>query len=286
MKILLLEKFETPTTDRYRVEAEKLGHTLTYAHYSSLRFEVNTALYGFVGDANLADFDVIYLRSIQGYEKIATLVVLFANHHQIKIYDTVLNQSLTWIDCKSYEHFQLVKNGLPVIPTTIGLGKSILNDNPIWPIIIKRGSVNQGEGVFLCHDLSEARNIATKFDHEILLREPFLENDGDVRVIVIGDKVVAAMHRSRQNQSEFRNNVSLGGEAKSFTLTPEVESLALRAAKAVGYDIAGVDLIFDQKNKKWLVMEVNRSPQYKGIEASTGKNIVEAVVQLITKQGD
>lgn len=283
MQILILEKFNRPTTTRYQTEGEKMGHHVTLANYKEVVVNLNKEITIQVKGQDLTNFDAIYLRTLSGREEIATLIAKYAKLHRIAVFDQVLENGLSWIDSKSYELFELSRHGLPIVPSVVAVGETGLSTNTSYPLIIKRGALNQGKGVFLCKTKEEAQKVVEEYNDEVLVFEPFLPNDGDLRVIVIGSKPLAAIKRSSNDPEEFRNNVSLGGSAEEYPLNDELSKLAVLAAKAVGYDIAGVDLIFDQKSQQWSVMEVNRSPQYKGFEACTNIDVVQEIMKFLTK---
>jgi ribosomal protein S6--L-glutamate ligase len=97
---------------------------------------------------------------------------------------------------------------------------------------------------------------------------------------VIGDKVVAAMKRQGK-EGEFRSNLHRGGSASLIRITPEERSTAVRAARTMGLNVAGVDLL--RSNHGPVVMEVNSSPGLGGIEAATGKDIADTIIEFIEK---
>ncbi|GAI93448.1 unnamed protein product, partial [marine sediment metagenome] len=101
----------------------------------------------------------------------------------------------------------------------------------------------------------------------------------DIRVLVIGGKVAGAMEL-RPKEGDFRANYHLSRESRPRDLTSELEGIALKAAAAVGLEIAGVDLIVDQ-NDRVNVIEVNYSPGFKGLEAATGLDIAGLIVDYV-----
>ncbi|MBB1441357.1 30S ribosomal protein S6--L-glutamate ligase, partial [Shewanella sp. SG41-4] len=102
----------------------------------------------------------------------------------------------------------------------------------------------------------------------------------DIRCFVLGDKVIAAMKRQAK-PGEFRSNLHRGGSATLVKLTPEERSVALRAAKTMGLNIAGVDLL--RSNHGPVVMEVNSSPGLEGIEKATQKDVADAIICFMEK---
>jgi SSU ribosomal protein S6P modification protein len=116
---------------------------------------------------------------------------------------------------------------------------------------------------------------------DILVQEYIRESSGaDIRCFVIGDKVIASMKRQAQ-PGEFRSNLHRGGTATLVRITPTERRTAVAAAKAMGLNVAGVDLLRSERGP--LVMEVNSSPGLEGIERATGKDVAGLVVDYIEK---
>ncbi len=152
------------------------------------------------------------------------------------------------------------------------------------PLIVKVLSSTQGKGVLLAETDKAAESLINAFrdlDTEFLVQE-FIKDAGgaDIRCFVIGDKVIAAMQRVAK-EGEFRSNLHMGGTARVIKLMPEERALAVKAAKVMGLDLAGVDII--RSGHGPLVLEVNSSPGLEGIEAATGKDIAGAIIQYIEK---
>ena len=113
----------------------------------------------------------------------------------------------------------------------------------------------------------------------ILIQEFIKEAGGaDIRCLVVGGKVVAAMKRQGK-EGEFRSNLHRGGSSAVVRLTPEERSTAVRAASIMGLNVCGVDIL--RSNHGPLVMEVNSSPGLEGIENSTGKDVAGLIIQFI-----
>lgn len=153
------------------------------------------------------------------------------------------------------------------------------------PLVIKLLEGTQGVGVVLTETNKAAESVIEAFrglKENILVQEFIKEAQGaDLRCFVIGDKVVAAMKRQGKD-GEFRSNLHRGGTASVVRLTPEERSTAVRAARIMGLNVAGVDLL--RSNHGPVVMEVNSSPGLEGIESATEKDVAGLVVQFIEKQ--
>jgi ribosomal protein S6--L-glutamate ligase len=152
------------------------------------------------------------------------------------------------------------------------------------PVVIKLLEGTQGVGVVLGETRRSAKSVIEAFRGakvHILVQEFIREAEAqDIRTIVVGGKVVAAMKRMG-GQGEFRSNIHRGGHAERVKITPEERTTAVRAAKAVGLNVAGVDML--RSNHGPLVMEVNSSPGLEGIEKSTGADIAGAIIEFIEK---
>ena len=153
------------------------------------------------------------------------------------------------------------------------------------PVVIKLLEGTQGIGVVLAETQKAAESVIEAFmglKANILVQEFIKEAGGsDIRCLVIGEKVVAAMMR-RAREGEFRSNLHRGGTAELIRITPEERSTAVRAAAAMGLNVAGVDIL--RSNHGPVIMEVNSSPGLEGIEKSTGKDIASMIIDFITKE--
>jgi len=150
------------------------------------------------------------------------------------------------------------------------------------PLVIKLLEGTQGKGVILAETTKAAESVIDAFREmraHFLVQEYIKEAGGcDIRCFVIGGKVVASMMRQAKD-GEFRSNLHRGGSAQKIKITPEERSTAMRAAKAMGLNIAGVDLL--RSNHGPLVMEVNSSPGLEGVERATGKDIAGLIIEYI-----
>ena len=152
------------------------------------------------------------------------------------------------------------------------------------PLVIKLLEGTQGIGVVLAETNQAAESVIQAFmgmKANIMVQEYIKEARGaDIRCLVIGDKVVASMKRQAAD-GEFRSNLHRGGSASVIRITPEERSTAIRAAKAMGLRVAGVDLL--RSNHGPVIMEVNSSPGLQGIENATGKDIAGMIIEHIER---
>ncbi|MBE0493550.1 MAG: 30S ribosomal protein S6--L-glutamate ligase [Thiomicrospira sp.] len=152
------------------------------------------------------------------------------------------------------------------------------------PAVIKVLEGTQGIGVVLAENKQAAKSVIQAFmglKEHILVQEFIKEAGGsDIRCFVVGGKVVAAMKRQGQ-EGEFRSNLHRGGSAVLTRISPEERATALRAAKIMGLNVCGVDIL--RSNHGPVVMEVNSSPGLEGIENASGKDVAGLIIDFIEK---
>ena len=150
------------------------------------------------------------------------------------------------------------------------------------PLVIKLTEGTQGLGVMLAENNSSAESVIEAFNKlkaRVIIQEFIKESRGeDIRAIVVGDRVVAAMKRTAP-PGEFRSNVHRGGTCQSVELSESERDAALGACRALGLNVAGVDLL--RSNRGPLVIEVNSSPGLEGIEGATEVDVAGAIVEYI-----
>lgn len=152
------------------------------------------------------------------------------------------------------------------------------------PVVIKLLEGTQGVGVVLAETKKAAASVIEAFrglKAHFMVQEFIQEADGaDLRCLVVGDKVVASMKRQGK-EGEFRSNLHRGGTATLVKITPEERSTAVRSARVMGLNVAGVDLLRSERGP--LVMEVNSSPGLEGIETATRRDVAGLIVEFIEK---
>ena len=152
------------------------------------------------------------------------------------------------------------------------------------PVVIKLLEGTQGIGVVLADTNRSAKSIIEAFrgaNINILAQEFIKESAGtDIRALVVGGKVVGAMKRTGA-KGDFRSNLHRGGSAVVAKITPEERSTAIRAARSMGLNVCGVDML--RSNHGAVVMEVNSTPGLEGVEKATGKDIAGAIIEYVEK---
>lgn len=186
----------------------------------------------------------------------------------------------------------LSKKKIPVpktyVVTSAEFVPEIMQDIGKYPVILKVANGKQGVGVSIVESQRGLRSmIELLMDQEdatpLIIQEYIKESTGkDIRIFVVGDKIVAAMERIATRKGEFRSNFSMGGKVKIASLTDEEKRIAIKATKACGLDYAGVDLIRSKSGPK--ILEVNANPGYKGIMQATGVNVAAKIIELAVKR--
>ncbi|MGL5285263.1 ribosomal protein S6--L-glutamate ligase [Aeromonas sp. RU39B] len=153
------------------------------------------------------------------------------------------------------------------------------------PLVVKLLEGTQGVGVVLCETEKAAESVIEAFiqtNNNILVQEYIREANGaDIRCVVVGGKVVAAMRRQAQ-EGEFRSNLHRGGSAEAIEITDQERDTALQAAKIVGLDVAGVDILRSARGP--LVLEVNSSPGLQGVEGASGKDVAGKMIAFLERK--
>lgn len=188
---------------------------------------------------------------------------------------------------KLYTHQILAQSNLD-IPKTMLLRYPIdidfVEKNIGFPVIVKKISGSYGRGVFLCEDKKSLRQLVTmaeltKKSYDIIIQEFIKDTWGkDLRVMVVNNKVVGCMLR-QATDDDFRANITRGGEGFPYEVNEQIDWLSVESSKALGLDIAGVDLLF--QNGGYKICEVNSNPGFEGMETFTKKNIAGEIVSFI-----
>ena len=184
----------------------------------------------------------------------------------------------------------MARKGIPIPETLFSINPDNIEEQIKilggTPVIIKLQEGTQGMGVILAETRKSAKSILDTFykmDTSILMQEYIEEAQGeDIRIIVVGGKVIASMKRISA-VGEFRSNVHRGADTMAIIPTPKEQTIAVNAVKYLGLGVAGVDLIRSKRGP--MLIEVNASPGLKGIEAATGINIAGEIIKYVERHG-
>lgn len=182
----------------------------------------------------------------------------------------------------------LAKHGIPIPKTMLvrwPINAELVASEIGFPCVVKVITGSYGKGVHLCQTIS-AFNALMEFIESLNAKKTMLIQEfidakvgSDLRVWVVGGKVIGAMQRTSAN-NDFRANISGGGTGQNYEITEEIEFLARETAKIMGLDIAGIDLLFDRDGFK--VCEANSAPGFEGMEQYCNMDIAKAITDYIS----
>lgn len=275
------------STRRLKEEAILRGHDVTVVKYKECyaSIEQNNPTVSYRGE-DLGNFDAIIPRIASHMTKYGTAIVRQLEMQGVYTVSSSISISRTRDKLRSMQ--LLAKSGVGIPRTVVSRNTTdidnLLNRLGGMPVIIKLARGTHGNGVVLAETKKAAKSVLQAFyltDDEgtnILLQEFIEESAGtDIRAFVVGSRVVASMKRQSLDD-DFRSNLHKGGEGTIIKLTEEEKKIAVKAAKAMGLNIAGVDLM--RSNRGPLILEVNASPGF-GIEKVTGRNVAGAIIEYV-----
>lgn len=285
MKIAILSKGAANySTKRLKEEALARGHDVQILNYAKcyVSIESNRPVVRYRGD-ELTDIDAIIPRISS---KLTSYGGAIVRQFEVQnIFTTTTSISLTRTRDKLRSMQLLAKAGVG-IPKTVFARETADFDDVLEqiggaPVIIKVASGTHGNGVVLAETRKAAKAVMQAFYVEgvsFLVQEYIEESAGtDIRAFVVNGKVVASMQR-KSLTDDFRSNLHQGGEGTPIKLTDDERKVAQRAAKAMGLQVCGVDMM--RSNRGPLVLEVNASPGF-GIEKVTGRNVAEKIIEYV-----
>ncbi len=287
MKIAILSNGNANySTKRLVEEAKKRGHKVTVIKYKNCYIsldEKHPNIY-YKGE-KLSGFDAIIPRISNNMTKYGCAIV--RQFEMQGIWTASSSIAITRARDKLRSQQILTKAGVDTPKTLVSRNTADIDDlleQIGLPVIIKLATGTHGNGVVLADTKKAAKSALQAFylynedGTNILLQEYVKESAGtDIRAFVVGSRVVASMQRQSLDD-DFRSNLHKGGLGTSIKLTDEEKKLALRAAKAMGLHIAGVDLM--RSGKGPVVLEVNASPGF-GIERVTGRDVASKIIEYV-----
>lgn len=286
MRIAILSRGSANyTTKRLKEEALKRGHEVRVISYSKcyMAIEKGNPVVYYKGE-ELDSFDAIIPRIAQSYTKYGCAVV--RQFEMRDVYTTAKSIAIDRSRNKLRSYQLLAKAGVG-IPKTVFAHETADLEDVIQkaggaPLIVKVARGTHGNGVVLAETNKAAKAVMQAFYVEgvsFLVQEYVKESAGtDIRALVVGSQVVASVKRQSLDD-DFRSNTHQGGVGGPVKLTPEEERLAIKAAKAMGLPICGVDMMRSERGP--LVLEVNSSASIKTPELLTKRNVAAKIIEYI-----
>ena len=270
--------------------ARKLKVDLIPIHYSALKVEgVKGSWEVYFQEKPLSEFNLFYFRSVGDKNEHLPLLLEYAKEHQIPIVDEYLNKlGGAFRKRKSSEAAMLLSAGVSYPKSTFvadreELKKVVEVENK--PVVMKATAGRHGKGTFLIEDNLQLDKVLQGRTSLNFLIQEYIPNDGDFRLFLIGHQIVAGFKR----QAKEKKLVLDRSEGKSEVLKRIPENIAAeaqKAAKVLGVEIAGLDLVIDKRNNKPVVIEVNQAPEFYIMEKRTSLDIAEMIVNYLRQKAD
>jgi ribosomal protein S6--L-glutamate ligase len=272
-----------------REATEKLGHELRviYDYDCQMKFIGSTGLC--IRGYNLKDIKVILVKANLNGAKMQfrhTLIKQFelAGVNVINKEESVMNakNKLCTLQLMSAHNIPIPKTY--VINHSENLEEALV-DIGGFPVILKAPSGSQGSGVSIIESKRSLRSVLqmTEQTDPVIIQEYIKESTGkDIRVFIVGNKIIGAMERVATKRDEFRSNFQLGGKVLVTKLSDYEKKISLSAVKACGLDMAGVDILRAKSGPK--IIEVNANPGLEGITQATGKDIAGEIIKYMMKR--
>jgi ribosomal protein S6--L-glutamate ligase len=275
------------STKRLKEEALNRGHEVTVIKYRDCyaSIEQNKPTVSYKGH-DLGRYDAIIPRIASNMTRYGTAIVRQLEMQGMYTLSSSISINRSRDKLRSLQ--LLAKAGVGIPKTVFSRNTTDIDDliEKIggMPIIIKLARGTHGNGVVLAETKKAAKSVLQAFyltnedGTNVLLQEFVKESAGtDIRAFVVGGRVIASMKRQSLDD-DFRSNLHKGGEGTKVKLTEEETKMAVKAAKAMGLTVAGVDLMRSERGP--LVLEVNASPGF-GIEKVTGRNVAGAIIDYV-----
>lgn len=297
-KILIIAGGGFKHLEPFRVEAGNLGIDLVIDGLSNIEYlvEEGKVFQVTVSGIPLEEFDLIYIRLVGKKQENAYLLVNYAKEKNIKVIDQMFleNQPVNIPLTKALETKFLVQKGIPVPKTYFAKLKNIVKrgENLIgFPLVVKETTSQKSKGVWMVKDQKELEELVyvLKDDQrngKVYLTQEFIKASQRTRVLVVGKKAIAALTRPMKWRSVFIENPSEGIRKPLNPIPGDDANLAVKAATSLGINIAGVDIIHEDKTGKAYVMEVNPAPRWDSVNKETKVNVEREILFFLKEQID
>ena len=227
-------------------------------------------------------FDAFLFREISKTLEWSTILANYLLAHNKTLVDEKVGKEM-YYKSKHGTFYKTSKDHYPYAKTFAITSKeslSVMLEQVTYPIIVKKSESSKGKGVFKCTTKNDVLALLQEEDLKVgdLLFQECIDYMGDVRVFVVGQKILGAMRREPQ-AGQWKGNVAQGASAYPVEISDEVKKLALDVVKLQDAEIRGVDIMLPKSGP--VLIETNSAPQFKGFESSTGVNVGKEIVQYI-----
>lgn len=277
------------TIDYLQKSATNLGHTLEVFDTSNCKMVFEKKPHVLINNKR-PRFRTLLVR-VGAYTNLVELQSTIIRQFELMGVHTINSFDATMAAKNKIKQIQMLSTHRIAMPKTLVVHSSlfvneIADSIGSFPVIIKMPYGAKGMGVVLIESKRGLRSLLDsitdtddgQLSGSVIVQEYIQESSGkDIRIFIVGNKIVAAMERVAMQKDEFRSNFSLGGKIQVATLTSQEKRLALRATAALGLDISGVDIIRSKRGPQ--VLEVNANPGLKGITEATGKDVAGEIIK-------
>lgn len=227
-------------------------------------------------------FDAFLFREISKTLEWSTIFAHYLLSHNKTLVDEKIGREM-YYKSKHGTFYKTSSDGYPYAKTfavTSELSLLQLLDYMRYPLIVKKSESSKGKGVFKCSSKKDVLELLRTEELKVgdLLFQECIDYMGDVRVFVVGQKILGAMRREPQ-EGQWKGNVAQGANAYPIDIPPEVQKLALDVVRLQNAEIRGVDIMLPKSGP--VLIETNSAPQFRGFESSTGVNVAAEIVQYI-----
>lgn len=245
----------------------------------------------FIGKTNIDDYDVVYFRRAGGqFMWLAGTIALYLDFKGKKYVDTV-HRGIGPGGSKLAAFVKMANAGLPIIPSyychrsLVNAKAEVIINQLGLPLVAKEISSHRGEGVVLVNSKQDLAEVIIRRPDKNFIFQQYVPTQEEYRVLVLGETIGAFEKKTPTVKGEFRGNVALGAKEEFYepdSIPDDYKAICLKAARVVGIQIAGVDLLVDNSDKPW-VLEVNRGPGFTYDDPASPeiKNLANYFVQLL-----
>ena len=238
--------------------------------------------------SNLFDinyFDAFIFREISKTLEWSTILANYLLSHKKTVVDEKIGSEM-YYKSKHGTFYKTSLSGFPYAKTFAITSKSMLLsmlEHVAYPIIVKKSESSKGKGVYKCTTKVEVLALLEQENLKVgeLLFQEYVDYRGDIRVIVVGEKILGAMRREPQ-PGQWKGNVAQGANAYPIGISEEIKKLALDVVKLQHAEMRGVDIMLPKSGP--VLIETNSAPQFKGFESSTGINVGKEIVEYIEQK--
>ncbi len=242
-----------------------------WANYRDLAFEIiegKPKVWRLSNNKDLRHYDLIYFKSFDRYQEQAIAVALYLDYFGVKYSGTELRSIIPKYKLSQMMKLAIEQISIPdtvfVAPIYSQTNYPYLIDKLGLPFIYKDMGGRTGNNNYLVKNKEHFQEIIAEYPEINFIAQRYVKNDGDLRVLVMADEIKLVINRRRNDDSTHLNNTSRGANAENVkleSLSAGISEISLQAARAIGRDVAGVDVMINQSTNMPLVLEVNASPQ-------------------------